>query len=114
MVCNKCHNEIDNDTIFCKYCGNSVNENNCPPKTKDSEIKRVRCHTNLSNLTKKHKFTIGISIVVVLGIAIVLILNVIFNDPTSKYIDLIDAQNYSEAEKVYEKKLQKAQKTKQD
>lgn len=45
MYCNKCGKQIDEDSLFCQFCGNSVADEDAKPKSETSSKQKTKSET---------------------------------------------------------------------
>ena len=95
MYCRKCGKEINNDVVFCPYCGEATTTGSASNKPL-GEKKTIE-KANVSNGTKKKLIFVGAAIIVVL-LAIILIL---VNGGKNKENDSVDTNSVTD-EKVVE------------
>ena len=94
MYCRKCGKEINNDVVFCPYCGEATTTGSASNKPL-GEKKTIE-KTNVSNGTNKTLIFVGVAIIVVL-LAIILIL---VNGGKNKGNDNVDTSNVTDEKAV--------------
>jgi len=91
MYCNKCGNEIPDESIFCNKCGSKIitgaNED---------------VFSRLKKLNSK-LLVFGLAGVLIIGVIIAIV--IFFNNPISKFKGAIKDNKYMEASKIYNEKI---------
>ena len=74
MYCKKCGKKIDDDALFCHFCGAPQDSNNSTKSESIDLVQRIKIIFNLESLSEKQKIWIGLYIVwFILNIIFVLV-----------------------------------------
>ncbi len=74
MYCKKCGKKIDDDALFCQFCGAPQDSNNGTKSENIDLVQRIKIIFNLESLSEKQKIWIGLYIVwFILNIIFVLV-----------------------------------------
>lgn len=108
MKCNVCGKELDQDTIFCKYCGAKVDEveaskNKNEVIAKDNSINNSKASIG-KRKSKNSILKIG-SIMVVIG-TVIFVVFFMTKTPVDKYFSMIDNGNSTGANELFREKIE--------
>ena len=92
MICNKCNQKIQEDSIFCNYCGATITKQSI----EKTEIQK-------KDILKNKKILVSISAILVVVCSLLLFFY--FNSPIRSYQSEIMKNNYSSANELYSKKI---------
>lgn len=99
MFCRICGKQIENDSIYCKYCG-SNNLNNIQPSDEEIQLKTNFNEASVSSISPKHKAKKTSIIIINLCFIIIVLLAIILFVPFKKYYIGVVANNIIESDAI--------------
>lgn len=95
MFCNHCEKEVPEQSVFCNHCGKSTNG-------LDEKVSQDSIQAKLPNKKIKIVTLVGIGAIAIIGVIVALLF---FKDPTELFMKNIHANEYIEANNIYEEKI---------
>ncbi|MCI8273171.1 MAG: zinc ribbon domain-containing protein, partial [Clostridia bacterium] len=107
MYCNKCGNEISEESVFCSKCGNKIEQVNTQAMNETVQSQNAiidnSIKSNNENINEKPKTTKKTNVIIIIAIIIIgLILGVgfaMFNDNSSNDVSVKIKQSYVTSDK---------------